>query len=676
MNIMVNNIDFHNMEQDERTGIVNNTTHDIMFMPCHQNIYIDWRTSEFEISAIHSPQLTNNRHQQQKKPAPWTRFNPNERKKLLFNSKTMASDSTPTTTRPNSRLDTLPPELLRRVFNYAFVNNIEDLEFEAFGKHPVDYGEEDLEALTKDEESSQVVRRLALEQKHRIVSVCLPTETPSAVARLALMATELLGNPGLGEGVRLLHIRLQQFTDYYYEDGDSSDDSESMDLGDGDVDPSVSASASASASASTSVLAGVLDLLRVMPGLTRLVSTMPGLGRVEEEKKETQIDDDNSESEASLLPLILPRLHCLELYETVCYGSAVDNIGYLDLNCTLLRAAPQLETLELYRFNRIGFGVAPQASSLPSPSPSPSFSQSPLSSTPKLHCLKHLVLKTCNIPAASLHDLLGLIGPFLSSVTVDLTRRTCRPSSDADAKNNHMFTTYDLLLALAPWCKTTLTKLTMGRVDMSDSFPVEDVFLENSRNNNENGGSTDRNPPTAMTLLSRFTELAELTVSIDLLDWRTADGSNRKFSVTRTVADALVGQLPPQLSVLTILPALDEGDEFEELDIFSQGEGDDDDDDDDTNTLAPGCWWPRRQALIQSLLEATRAGRFTHLRTITVTNYYGEDTAFYEVPVHPLYGPDGDGTGIRSIELTSDFATRLRDMDPSDRTNVLPDSNV
>lgn len=519
-----------------------------------------------------------------------------------------------------SRLDMLPAEILRQIFNCAFVGRLDDAGFDVYDSNPLDYDSRKvLERLADDPRNSLLVRHLALEQRYHILSPMIPCHYRHAIINLMSMARELKTNPDVGRSVRLLHLRRAAQCDEDYK----IDEHRGLN-GSGTPDGLGNRQDGAR------VMAGVLDLLTTMPLVTRLVSAVPGLGEV---------------PALAEFPLVLPRLRRLELHELAYFdgGSRI-----LDTNGALLQAAPNLVALQLFFFTRVvSSSLSSSSSSAMSSSPSPS---------PRLPDLQWINLDMCYMPAASMLQVVALAGPRLQSVTADLMRRTCRPSDETGANVSHMFTTHDLLTALAPWQATSLTKLSLGRAYFV-SHETSDIDHED-----EDKHIAHRDGLSVMTLLPQFTALCDLTISIDLLDWRTADESDRHLTTTYAVADALVAQLPPNLTTLIIAPGLWEDDEF---DHYNQYELEDDD-----GTGMLHGWWPRRQALAQALLAATRAGRFPRLTSISLLpNDIQQEK--YEVTVK-----NADGTPVtRTIELIARFASQLLAANETDRTTILRGKN-
>lgn len=93
-------------------------------------------------------------------------------------------------------------------------------------------------------------------------------------------------------------------------------------------------------------------------------------------------------------------------------------------------------------------------------------------------------------------------------------------------------------------------------------------------------------------------------------------------------------------------------------------------DPDKPRTLAGRGWWPRRQALAQSLLAATRAGRFPNLRSIRIEPSEQQE-AEYQVKVEGK-GTDEDEDSMRTITLKALCAEELIGKEENDNSIVVP----
>ncbi|KIH91058.1 hypothetical protein SPBR_01519 [Sporothrix brasiliensis 5110] len=602
---------------------------------------------------------------------------------------------------PMSRLDTLPLELLREVFDYAFAGGDDDLEFDVNDCYPIDRDYANLVKLAQDEESSPTVRAMAVEQQHRIISLMLSQTPKTAVDALTNMTNHLQNSWQHGGSVRLLHLRRNPLPDAIDEMSDEllgafdemtdelpgaleeifgelpdafdamidelpdafdemSDGNEGSEGGDDNNDAS---SSSASTSDGDIVAAGILGLLHTTPGLTRLVATIPGLGQA------------LAASADAGSPLFLGRLRRLELYEPHTDPAAA-NTAVLDTNGALLRGCPGLSMLRLQGFCDVVSSTLAPASS---------------SQAARMQSLRWLDLVGCYIPAAGLHKILDLIGPQMSSLTVELLRWTCRPSRDEDdAQRRRMFTTYDLLDALVSRGATTsLRTLDLQR----KNFPAVQFMAPaavaamaaghvDPHEVHEDASAINRLGPSVMDLLPAFSALTHLVVSIDVLDWRTVDVGIVDFAATRAVAGALVAQLPPNLIALTVMPALREDDFMLDVLLFEHENSDND----DMSLVCPG-WWPRRQALMQALMAATRGNgggdgggsnnnntpHLPQLASISIPHAY--DTIENEMVAYPAAATapnDSDPAPTpHTVNMFGRFATQVLALDPADQTTVL-----
>ncbi|ERT00508.1 hypothetical protein HMPREF1624_03881 [Sporothrix schenckii ATCC 58251] len=598
---------------------------------------------------------------------------------------------------PMSRLDTLPLELLREVFDYAFAGGDDDLEFDVNDCYPIDRDYANLVKLAQDEESSPTIRAMAVEQQHRIISLMLSQTPKTAVDAVTNMTNHLQNSWQNGGSVRLLHLRRNPLPDAVDEMSDEllgtfdemsdelpegldemigelpdasdaimdelldasdemSDGNEGSEGGDDNNDASRS---SASTSDGDIVAAGILGLLHTTPGLTRLVATIPGLGQA----LAAGADADP--------PLFLGRLRRLELYEPHT-DPAATNTAVLDTNGALLRGCPGLSMLRLQGFCGVVSSTLAPASS---------------SQAVRIQSLRWLDLVGCYIPAAGLYKILDLIGPQMSSLTVELLRWTCRPSqAEDDAQRRRMFTTYDLLDALVSRGATTsLRTLDLQRKNFPVAVAAMAAGHDDPHEVHEDAGAINRLGPSVMDLLPAFSALTHLVVSIDVLDWRTVDAGIVDFAATRAVAGALVAQLPPNLIALTVMPALREDDFMLDVLLFEHTHSDND----DMSLVCPG-WWPRRQALMQALMAATRGNgggdgggsnnnnnnstpHLSQLASIAIPHAY--DTIENEMVAYPAAATalnDNDQAPTpHTVNMFGRFATQVLALGPADQTTVL-----
>ncbi|KIH91059.1 hypothetical protein SPBR_01549 [Sporothrix brasiliensis 5110] len=575
---------------------------------------------------------------------------------------------------PASRLDTLPVELLHIIFGHAFSKHLlVDSTMHSIGVHDVLLG------LQADPLNSATVRRVAREWLHSSVDVLItPLEfevcqSPDVLIDIQAKSAKLRAEPDLALAAR--RLRLVQD---YYSVRVSELYSRTRPAHVENIAACIKTSAVTRArvdrmAAAFEALAPhlaylrpyslyrtpsrwantavqILDLLTLLPGLKTLQCHVSKLGIIPSEA---------SDAHGAAVPN-LARLRHLEIDEP---RDAWDT-GALDLHGALVRAAPFLETLSISGIS-YAYSTARTTGTADADADADADANTAPCASPSLAYLTSLHAETCSLTPVSLRTLFAAIGPSLKDVRMDLGRQTCRPSTtnpvafiqhdddEYSPRSDELFTMYDLLTALQPWQATSLTSLAaVNRIDALSHIKSDEPYWLNSEGGyDEDRDVRDRHGPSSMAVLAGFTALRHLTISIDLLDWRTA--FNTRAKATREVADALVAQLPPNLETLTIVPAKGE---LSWMDEYSPGRTETDPDDD--SIVACCGWWPRRQALAKALMAATRAGRFPRLTRIRLQPDEKWEATYDVVRKEEGDGVEGANT-TRTITLAALCADQL-----------------
>ncbi|CAK7212243.1 hypothetical protein SCUCBS95973_001398 [Sporothrix curviconia] len=278
-------------------------------------------------------------------------------------------------------------------------------------------------------------------------------------------------------------------------------------------------------------MADVLALLKTMPALHDMLCYEDGVGLL---PQETHGELARSGEHALALPA-LRKLHLVDqshfVHQWRDHGLP---LGLLDSGCALLHAVPRLEGLYLTGYERV-LSLS-SASSVTTNSVRDAGSIATHSAFPRLLCLKTLHIKYCPMSPEDLRAVLRMAGPHLASATIHIPRvlGSFRPDDSPDclqalACGSHFaFTWQDVLGALAPWKDTTLKQLntslrvlgtprdgTTPRLVLSGVHP-QAIQRPTVHILNEN--QSPRQQP-AMALLRRFSALRYLELSPDLLDW-------------------------------------------------------------------------------------------------------------------------------------------------------------
>ncbi|ERT00507.1 uncharacterized protein SPSK_09060 [Sporothrix schenckii 1099-18] len=469
---------------------------------------------------------------------------------------------------PASRLDTLPVELLHILFGHAFSKHLlGDSTLHSIDVHDVLLG------LEADPLNSATVRGVAREWLHSSVDVLIaPLEfevCQSSDVLIDIQATsaKLRAEPDLALAVRRLRLEQDDYSvrvsELYSRIRPARVENIAACMNTAAVTRArVDRMAAAyealaphlthlrpyklyrtpSQWANTAVQ--ILDLLTLLPGLQTLQCYVPKLGI---------IPGEASDAHRAAVPN-LARLRHLEIEELTSDWDT----GALDMHGALVRAAPFLETLSIYKISHV-YSTARATGTADANMAPPA--------SPSLAYLTSLYADVCFLMPISVRTLVAAVGPHLKDVYMDLGRKTCRPSTTDPVtliqlgddryrpQGDELFTLYDLLAALRPWQATSLSSLAaVYKMDVNHYIITDEPsLLDVAGADDEDRHVRDRHGPSSTALLAGFTALRHLGISIDLLDWRTA--FNTRAKATREVADALVAQLPPNLETRTIVPA-------------------------------------------------------------------------------------------------------------------------
>ncbi|KIH91060.1 hypothetical protein SPBR_01535 [Sporothrix brasiliensis 5110] len=570
---------------------------------------------------------------------------------------------------PKSRLDTLPVEVLRQIFDMAFSDTVDEesewgsecsdedssagsdissvtspsLEDSDVFVDPNGY-ESIVKGIADDRLNSDLVRRLASEQLYR-------NFTPSSLDAFNSGIHTFQADPGMGNSVR--RAQLWVLAQYNQTNSDKMNNAKGvadhltttkkqrkrinklkkqheallhvLDTMEQDMPSSRERSYAYEKPAYWArVAVQVQDFLGSVPGLQKLTMAMAGLAVIPMEEDRDNNDENSGNNKNKI---ILRRLQSLEMHE---FTPDEYRCGVLDTDGLLMRCAPNLRELSVMH---IGNVVSSKALLLGK-------QQGKVEETEEAHLerLEQLYIGHSPMSAASLKRLLSTVGPRLATVDMAPALHSARPSHLSFDKGDRNFSTYDLLEALAPWKTTSLTSLTItmafaGQRVAHLGAPCEEYAIPPPPG------------PSAMALLAGFTSVRTLCIDLALLDWRGAgtyaDAGRNGVDTTTGVAASLVAQLPPNIESVTFDVALYQNDFDVPMDTALGT---------DLQEAYQAAWKPRRAALVQALVAATRDSRFPNLTTIKT--YPHADCVTYNVTTT---ADEETATTTRTITLETEY---------------------
>ncbi|ERT00506.1 hypothetical protein HMPREF1624_03879 [Sporothrix schenckii ATCC 58251] len=567
---------------------------------------------------------------------------------------------------PKSRLDTLPVEVLRQIFDMTFSDTVDkdsDFHLEC-GDEDSSAGEDIYSPYLKDSDAfvdpngyesivkgiaddrlnSDLVRRLASEQLYR-------NFRPSSLEAFNSGVHTFQADPGLGNSVRraalwVLAYYNQPNPDKMHNAKGVADhltttkkqhnrinklkkhheallhvlDSMEQDMPSPRERPYVYEKPAYWAR----VAVQVHDFLGSVPGLQKLTMAMAGLAVIPMEEDR---DNNNDNSSNNKNKIVLRRLQSLEMHEVTLDRN---RFSVLDTDGLLMRCAPNLRELTVMH---IGNVVSSKALLLGK-------QQSKIEETGEAHLehLEELTIFNSPMSVASLKRLLGTVGPRLATADIAPALQSARPSHMSFDKGDRNFSTYDLLEELAPWKTTSLASLTInmpyaGQRVAHLGAPCEEYAIPPPPG------------PSAMALLAGFTSVRTLCIDLALLDWRGAgtyvEAGRNGVDTTTGVAASLVAQLPPNIESVTFDVALYQNDFDVPMDTALGM---------DLQEAYEAAWKPRRAAIIQALVAATRDRRFPNLTTIKTYPYV--DCVTYNVTTT---ADKGTAPTTRDITLETEY---------------------